>query len=157
MGSQKTIGIFATIVAITFFIPWLSIPFGGEISPFKIFSEAAKNPKSMGDAPIGVWLFLASFILAAVVAALAFTKGCGKGLAIIAGLLPLGLIAFSIIRVTNDASRAGLPLPSMNDFGDVVDVLSEVLSFGVYGYVIGAVLLTIGAVSKTPAQADGNA
>lgn len=151
MGSQKTIGIFAAIIAISFFIPWASIPFGGEISPYKIFSQAAQNPKSFGDAPIGVWLFLASFILAAVVAALAFTKGCGKGLAIITGLLPLGLIAFSVVRMANDVNKAGLPLPSMNSFGDAVEVLSEILSFGIYGYVIGAVLLTIAAFSNKPA------
>lgn len=152
MGSQKTIGVFAAIVAITFFIPWASIPFGGDISPFKIFSEAAKKPARMADAPLGVWLFLVSFILAAVVAGLAFSKGCGKGMAIAAGLLPLGIIAYTVIRTMSDVSNAGLPLPNMNNFGDVVEVLGEILGIGAYGYVLGALLLTVSAFSFKPAQ-----
>lgn len=149
MGSQKIIGICAAIVAASFFIPWATIPFGGSISPFAVLKQAGGD---LGKAPFGIWLFLASFVLAGVVAALAFTKGCGRNLAIASGLLPLGLIAYTLVRTIISAGEAGLPLPNVRDASDVFEVLTEILGFGFYGYVVGAIALTIAALKYKPEQ-----
>ncbi|MDU8927918.1 hypothetical protein RXV86_11035 [Alisedimentitalea sp. MJ-SS2] len=144
MRMQPVIGLSGAVVAASFFLTWLSIPFGETISPYRLVSEAGGD---LANAPTEIYLFLGSFALAALVALLAFTNGCSRFLALAAGLLPLGLIAYLLMSGANELSGAGLPMPSSGDISAALDVLKEFVEVGLYGYVGGAVVLTLAAIA----------
>ena len=144
MRMQPVIGLSAGVIAASFFLTWLSIPFGEAIAPYRLITETGGD---LGNAPKEVFVFLGSFALAALVAILAFTSGCSRFLALAAGLLPLGLIAYLLVSGANEASGMGLPMPSGGDIGAAFDLLKQFVEIGLYCYVGGAVVLTIAAIA----------
>ncbi|RMF35243.1 MAG: hypothetical protein D6754_13615 [Alphaproteobacteria bacterium] len=137
-------GTLALAIAVSFFLPWLNPPLADPVGPHDLFSQL--EARQLRELPPGLLLFLGSFALAGLVALLTLIGVCPRFLALSAGLLPLGLIAYVLSQAGRGLERAGLPLPSGADIETVLDALSKVLELGALSYAGGAVMLVLVAL-----------
>ena len=131
-------GILGAIVALGFFLPWISIPqLGFSGGPINLVGEIPLGDL-ISEAPL-ILLVPISCILGAIIAlTAALGKGCNGGLAFFTGLIPLGLILY--IVASPDAQDV------MNSGFLRVSDLTEVLGIGLYMWVLGAVGLILVAI-----------
>lgn len=144
MQRSIVFGILAAVIAVSFFLPWINTPFGQSVSLFDAVSQA--KPRDLSNTPIGGYVFILSFVLAAITAVRGFMQRCGKALALVTGLLPLGLLAYVAFRASSELKRSGLPLPKNADFDQIMKIAGELLGMGAYAYVLGAIALTVAAL-----------
>lgn len=131
------------VTAISFLLPWINTGFGG-IAPSNIFEM---GPDLMS---LGTYVFLGSFLLAAITCALHVAgKGDAK-LAIATGALPFMLLVIAFLKTDSLITEA---LGSNFDWGNAAQ-LFRVFGIGVPAYFLGALVTLVTGFIALQAEED---
>lgn len=126
-------------MALSFFLPWINVWIGA-IAPMKILEAGFQNMT------MGVLIFIGSFVLAAAVGFRSFAGKEDTKLTLLAGALPFMIAIWTLIKISS-AAPSGLPIRS---FGH----LTEIASYGILVYFVGAVVTLVAGWMKLEAEAN---
>ena len=142
-NNTKIIAAGTAAMAISFFLPWINIWVGG-IAPSNMLKAGA-------DAmTLGTLIFIASFVLAAVVCVMSVTGKENPKLAVAAGALPFAMAAWAILKSTAAVNSSGYggSIP----WGDLGQ-LFQIVAIGLPIYAIGAAATLVGGFRELNAAA----
>ena len=134
----------AAVMAATFFLPWFEF-FGEAIGPTMIFEDGIR----WENMPWQGFGFLASFAIAALAALMALAGRAAGVLMLIAGAIPYGLIAHSVLGARDQLNEMGLPIPRGNNPTETFDMVREFIAIGAPLYFIAAALLVLIGLGRT--------
>ena len=126
--------------ALSYILPWASAPGIGRVTPRESLMPLIEpvSLATLQSAPPMVLVFLASFVLAALVAVLGLVGLGIRLLTLITGLIPFGLIAWLYFNAADTLAAYGLPPLTTNDVSALVDGIRQVAGFGFYLWIGGA-------------------
>ena len=122
-------------IAASFFLPWLTTPFGQVLVPYDIISNAGETDFSR--LPSEIVAFLVSFCLAATLTILGLFGWFPKFLGLVMGAYPFALIGYLIFRANDAASQSfgsGIPFPDIGDFELLLQQAQEFVGAGMWLY-----------------------
>jgi hypothetical protein len=122
-------------------LPWLRLPFGHSLSPFGLVVDLP--PEVWSDLPLGLILFGLSFVLPVFVVLRALGGQSDPGLQLIAGGLPIALIAWVAAGPLREMQAAGSPMGDLAGFSPFRDGLMDAVGIGPVVWAGAAVLLTV--------------
>lgn len=139
MNRSYTVIIAGIIMAISFFLPWIS---GGfmKISP-SLLLEMGSDAFTLPSV-----LFVISFILAGAVAVLTFTGKAKPAMVAAAGVYPFVLALIAFLRISAETQNMGGGQFGMGDLGMFFDVAA--FGLGLYAYVVSAIVLIVVGVME---------
>jgi len=152
MRLNPLIAIVSGAVALSYFLPWFRSLFGGSFVLHSTFPRPALD--NAANMPGEVAVFLASFILAAVVLVTALMGKAPRILVIGAGLVPAGLVIKFMLEAQSGAGDLGLPIPSIRNVADFAEMVSDFVDIGPFLYFGGAAILLLVGIFG-PARASG--
>lgn len=138
----------AAAMVASFFLPWVAF-FGTELGPVYFFDE---NAPPMGDYPWRVYAVLASFAFAALAVLCVVLRRRAGLVMLIAGGIPVGLIAEPILRGVDQIQDLPVEvprgLPGGGDVQGVLDTVSQYIAIGLPMYLIAAVVLVLAGLVR---------
>jgi len=129
--------------AVSFFLPWINTGFGG-IAPSNIFDM---GPDLM---TLGTYVFLGSFLLAAITCVVYATGNGNAKLAVATGVLPFAILVIAILKTESLITEALGSNFNWSDFGQ----LFQVLGIGVVAYFVGSLVTVITGFIAFHAEED---
>ncbi|MCE6958317.1 hypothetical protein LAZ40_04505 [Cereibacter sphaeroides] len=153
----------AAAIALSFFLPWIYLPFGGPLVPSELMRNVTDD--MVREMPPVIVLFLFSFVLAGGLALSSLWGWCPKVAVFLTGALPLGLVTYAVLGGLRGLGldpemirRSNIPAPSGEELHQIYLLLKEILGMGLVLYVGGALLLVLVALvvpGKPAAAAPG--
>lgn len=139
----------AAAMVVSLFLPWLALP-GGGFTPYDLVRQLNPDLQAVqdfaGQAPPLMLAFLATFALAALFLILAIVGLASRLLALLAGGLAVGIVAYGFWQAREGALQTGLPLPSTGDLADLAASLGDTLGYGAWAWGLGALVLLLGGL-----------
>ncbi|SLN58674.1 hypothetical protein [Pseudooctadecabacter jejudonensis] len=137
----------AAAMVASFFLPWVSL-FGTDLGPIDFANGDAPD---IGGYPWRLYVLAASFPFAALAVVLVVIRRKAGLAMLIAGGIPVGLIAEPLIRAAADWGDVAqqLPQPTVGDGAQVWDTVREFIGLGLPIYVVAALLLFVIGLTRT--------
>lgn len=154
---MRAIAILAAIAMVAgLFLPWLKPQAVGlNIVPWDIVKELEPNVETLkklaSDAP-ALLAFLATFALAGLFLALAILGAPSRALAFLAGGGAVGMMAYALLKLGDQAAALGLPKPTVDNLGDLARRLPEVAGTGAMAWAGGAAILLLAGLIGFPSR-----
>lgn len=142
----------ALAIVISLFLPTLAMPGGGP-TPWNFISSI--EPSLQGivtfvrQSPIGLLALVVSFILPAVFILVTAFIGPVRGLAVLAGALPMALTAYAVWQLYRQNAAfsqltAGLDLGDAGaSLANLPQIALQVFGYGAWAWLIGAMILLL--------------
>lgn len=146
MTARPLVLISAAAMLGSFFLPWTASGFGSDLVPWTVVKGLDSNQikELVTNLPPEGMAFAASFALAALLLLLGVIGASPRLIVLVAGALPVGLVAWAVYSAVNQGNALGLPV-SGNDVMQVAQDLSGLIGTGAWVWLVsGAVLLLIG-------------
>jgi hypothetical protein len=133
----------AAILA-SLFLPWLATPVGDNLVPWDALPgfDRAAVADYLGNAPVEVIVFLASFLLAAFFLVLSLVGLERRSLALLTGAAPVGFAGWTVFQNREGLNLTGLEL-TMEEATRLFAQASEVLGPGGWAWIGGAAVLLL--------------
>jgi hypothetical protein len=149
---MRFIAIFAALAMVAgLFLPWLNPETAGlRLVPWDIVKglepDLETAQRFASESPPELLVYLATFALAGLFAALAMLGLPSRLLAFLAGGGAVGIVAYAYLRLKDQALALGLPLPSADNLSEFAKSAPEVFGTGAFAWAGGAVLLLLAAL-----------
>lgn len=151
---MRAIAILAALAMVAgLFLPWLvSAP---DMTPWDVVKRLDPSveqvQKLAADAP-ELLAFLATFALAALFLALAILGAPSRALAFLAGGGAVAMVVYGALKMRDQITAFGLPVPSAENIGDLLPRIPEFLGMGAMAWGGGAFILLLTALIGFPSR-----
>ncbi len=149
---MRAIAILAAIAMVAgLFLPWLNPQTAGlRLVPWDIVKglepDVDTARRFVSDSPPELLVFLATFVLAGLFAALAIVGAPSRLLAFLAGGGAVGITAYAALQLKDQAQALGLPVPSPDNLAEFARSAPDFFGMGALAWAGGAVLLLLTAL-----------
>lgn len=127
--------VFGAILAGSYFLPWLNIP--GGFTPNSIPVEPTRD--FLRSSPPLLLVFLATFVLGALVALLSLFGARVRMLTLLAAVLPFGVAGYALWNISDTLVAYGMPPIDSTSLSQIFDAFQAVAGTGAYAWFGGAV------------------
>lgn len=150
MQNKLLVAVFSAMILLSGFLSFAVLPpLGSAQSPYgRILAEpglVSLDPAVFLALPLLAQLFIAGFGLALIAFLAALMGWAPRLLALLTGLLPLGVLLYAWFEGRDLVERLGVTLPS-GPFSETMPQLSILAGWGFWIWLAGALLLTLIAV-----------
>lgn len=149
---MRAIAIIAAIAMVAgLFLPWLNPETAGlRLVPWDIVKglkpDLETAQRFVTESPVELLVFLATFLLAGLFAILAVVGLPSRLLAFLAGGGAIGITAYAVLQLKDQAQALGLPVPTADNLAEFAKTAPEVFGMGAFAWAGGAVLLALTAL-----------
>lgn len=153
---MRAIAILAALAMVAgLFLPWLNTEASGlRLVPWDIIKGLDPSldtaMKFAQQSPPELLAFLATFVLAGLFALLAILGAPSRVLALLAGGGAVGIVAYGVLRMKDQITALGIPVPSTDALPDFFRTAPEVFGMGAFAWAGGAVLLLLTGLAGFP-------